>query len=372
MPRKPVGANGKSLTETYCSPWNGLSKADLAGQQTGNGGVGFAAELTFYPEKIMSLYVCDHCGCLRDYPLPPKQCPECASTKVRISYKNPYAGMGMGSGSQTKKRKRSDSDVAGPRCASAPSQTKVDDLANNPVNGVTHVTNLYGNTWRNGQQMIRLAYPNLSSGSAAVQGLVIDPGSAVRARITGHVQRHFEKIATVMRGGRISGTQATEATGEAAAALGMLKNKKYQGFVMLSGYHSHSGTGIDQIWAKPHPTKKGVYSEYVVVEAKGVGATPRVDRFAEDCGTQMSEKWVVDRIKRMTNAQDATAKEAAKKLVKDVGLEFKEKKSKNNHTYYSLSKDPTGKAKLHGLVYEAKWNGVKLSHTPSKNVTYFD
>src|SRR5581483_6070319 len=131
---------------------------------------------------------------------------------------------------------------------------------------------------------IRLAYKALVTGKPPTQseGMVIDPPQP----LSGKLLDHFQEIANVMRlCHRV--TDETEATGEAAAACAMAFGSTYPGCVMLWGFDTHSGAGIDQIWG--HRTLAGTYDYYVIVEAKGVGQVLSVDNTTPGTvGQQMS------------------------------------------------------------------------------------
>ncbi len=320
---------------------------------------------------MAAVYICQKCGDEDTFEKPPKECPSCGDAAMKISYKPPYRKMVVAQ--PKKKRKREDLDNSRPgRCKSAPSQTAVGDLEDDATldPSVTIVDNFKGAAWTNGHKKIRLAYRKLSPDSDDCRGLVINPG----VLIEGEAQKHFEHIAKVMRAGTISDRQATEATGEAAAALGMLKSTTHPGFKMLTGFHVHSGTGIDQIWGKPKQGKGATgYDEYMIVEAKGVNATPRVDNFAEECGTQMSENWVVDRLGRMQSSQDKQSKKVANEMVDALGLNLTQKSSKNISKKYWMRSGGLKKKRptVGGIVFEAKWNKTKLSYIPSGKTQYF-
>ena len=223
----------------------------------------------------MSLYICEdteNCGYIVDVATKPARCSQC-SGPVRMCYKNPYNGLGFGSSGKNNKRKREDDeDPKTPgRPKSAPPTADAKRMRKNEVDGVTYVENLSGSAWKNSTKKIRLAYDLFNPKVEAKGGIIIEPDKQTQAicrKINGHLQDHLVEVARVMKQKNITSHKATEMTGEAAAAIGIAKSNCFPGYEMISGCHNHSGTGIDQIWAKPKYKKPGEYEAYLIVEAK--------------------------------------------------------------------------------------------------------
>lgn len=149
--------------------------------------------------------------------------------------------------------------------------------------------------WANNINRIRLAYEDLTGPGDGMGALMIDTG----LNFSPGVQAHFDAIATTMYNNH-KGTDATEGTGEAAAAFAILSTLKYQGFDIVWGFDVHAGASIDQIWTRKlsgaHPR------EYLIVEAKGVNQSLNTNIFAPQIvAQQMSEGWIIDRLARMSN-----------------------------------------------------------------------
>ena len=127
---------------------------------------------------------------------------------------------------------------------------------------------------------------------------------------------------------------------------------------LLVGYAS--GAGIDQLWVS------AAKQRYYVVEAKGPGATLRVDRFAvrgvaNGAGmTQMSQQWVADRIPRIKTQYPGTLAQ----LLKDCALKV--------NASGQLENDTTKVAThvLEGLVLTAKWDANDDAQSSLSKRTY--
>jgi len=79
-----------------------------------------------------------------------------------------------------------------------------------------------------------------------MQGLVItrpELAAYVATHGAGKLKRHFEAVADLMEN-NVTRTDATEGTGEAAAALGVVVNKNHT-YKMLWGMNVHRGAGIE-------------------------------------------------------------------------------------------------------------------------------
>lgn len=213
------------------------------------------------------------------------------------------------------------------------------------------------------QKAIRLPYYSLDpSAQGQMQGVIIkDP--AITGSTCTQLPLHLAKLKADMEA-NVKNTSATEATGEAAAALYICK--RYGGARMLWGAHVHSGPGIDQIWhtlsTNPVQYPKG---KYIVVEAKGVGAQLSYKNDQDippDIRQQMSLGWICDNLVTMKRQN----RKAAIDLMKDVGL-VEQLDSKGNPFYFQYNKRPTSyykcrhdpasqQAELWAIVVEAMWS----------------
>ncbi|WP_134496552.1 RHS repeat-associated core domain-containing protein [Microvirga pakistanensis] len=97
----------------------------------------------------------------------------------------------------------------------------------------------------------------------------------------------------------------TEAKGERAAAD--LIEKNHPELEMVQGFKP--GTGFDQVYVKKNPD--GSVAEYVIVEAKGPGAT--LSKNAKK-GEQMSQDWVRRTVDEMRNSSDAEKRKLGSEL----------------------------------------------------------
>jgi hypothetical protein len=207
---------------------------------------------------------------------------------------------------------------------------------------------------------IRLSYQALDPNTPDEMHHIFIQDPAITGNTCPELPKHLKKIMDDMET-PIKDTTATEATGEAAAALYMAK--MHAGSTMLWGAHLHSGAGIDQIWhsAKSSDLAKYPDGTYYVVEAKGVGAQLGYNKSAPDeIKQQMSAGWVYHNLATMLR-NDHTA---AKTLMPAIGLQEELKNgtafysghggaSKN---YYKCQHDPTKqKAELIGITVEAVW-----------------
>jgi hypothetical protein len=106
--------------------------------------------------------------------------------------------------------------------------------------------------WNSTKKAIRLAYLAMDPTQPNdMQGLYInDP--AIKGHPCTEVPKHLNAVRMAMEANNKQ-TDATEATGEAAAAFAMCKHPTFSGSVMKWGMHVHSGAGLDQIWHNPTP-----------------------------------------------------------------------------------------------------------------------
>jgi hypothetical protein len=250
-----------------------------------------------------------------------------------------------------------------PRSNSAPPIGDVTTLKTNPPAGHVYVSSLFNTAWTGGLGKIRLAYRFLDPMSMGMQGLVITP--AVQNATDGELKKHYNAIADFMAAAH-KPTDATEGTGEAAAAFGV--SQGYAGYEMVWGFHQHSGAGIDQIWQKKNTG--GQVTDYLIVEAKGVGQCLSQDQYQPpNVGIQLSQAWVIDRLSRMSDALGA-------QVLRDVGLTSYVQWPHYNggsKSYYGAHHNPRNQtAHLHVVVGTAVWRvngrfGVSLTGA----ATYF-
>ena len=206
---------------------------------------------------------------------------------------------------------------------------------------------------------IRLVYPNLVSNGGNYQGIFI-PDNAITSSTDMQLHQHLEAVKDSMMVYQ-SPNQITEATGEAATALAMLK--RFPGAKMRWGMHVHSGPGIDQIWMLPSKT----WPIYYIVEAKGVGAKLTYKNIGPppEIKQQMSLGWVLDNLVRMSR-QDGEEFDIASEILDAMGLaEVGNRGGKSYYanygggmkSYYACSFDPREQtADLYGVVVNAIWN----------------
>ncbi len=159
---------------------------------------------------------------------------------------------------------------------------------------VVYVANLQLPAWAARNDAMRLAYKHLNLGTPELQGLVIALPELAADPVA---QQHFASVTSQLEAAH-SSARITEATGEAAAAMAVLKH--YPGFRMQWGMHCHSGAGLDQIWtlaaAGANP------AEVLIVEAKGPGAGLSDNSFMPPDFDQMSANWIVHNLATMMSA----------------------------------------------------------------------
>jgi hypothetical protein len=293
------------------------------------------------------------------------------TSKNRYYDPNPHGRVSFAS-PRTKKVRLT--PTAGGRSASAP---PLAILAATPAH-TTRVANLASATWTNTTTTkIRLAYDDLDPGTPGMQGLVIvrpELAHYVATHGAGKLKRHFEAVADLMEA-NVTRTDATEGTGEAAAALGVVVNKNHT-YKMLWGMNVHRGAGIDQIWGLPDPANAGQYTDYLIVEAKGPNQTLTVDPHRPGgIGTQMSHDWIIDNLARMEVAGHAVAT----RVLTAVGLATHVPPLWRNYggatkSYYGVSahNPPALAATLHAMVITAAWTGAgALTYNVSGQVQHY-
>lgn len=315
----------------------------------------------------MPEYRCPGCGTRVDLPYIQRGTTvNCAACNTAITHKhhyfdpNPYSHASFATPRKRVKVKRSGT---GGRSASAPPATAVATITGGGTPNTTYFNDSSAAGWQNpGQVAIRLAYWKLDPALHQMQGLVINRVE-VQNYIGAHggldkdnLEDHLEAVADLMELNHKQ-VDATEGTGEAAAALGVIvyKNNAYR---MLWGRHVHAGAGIDQIWGKPNPA--GGYSHYLIVEAKGPGQTLTVDAWQPlNVGTQMSKRWILDRLSKMS----AAGHNLATKILTRIGVTTYVRWPNYNGgttSYYDEQAVVRNAAspKLSGIVITAGWTGT--------------
>lgn len=163
--------------------------------------------------------------------------------------------------------------------------------------------------------------------------------------------QHFGNVQTTLRTATM-GTRITEAVGEAAAAIYILEN--YPGYTMTWGAHVHSGTGIDQIWRR---TNVNGSNSYLIVEAKGPGASLGFSAFIPPNYSQMEEGWVVNHLYSMNKNNHL----AGQQIVADLGLAFRVAYpnyggvTKSYMGLHANSQHATKASTIHGVTVTANW-----------------
>lgn len=218
------------------------------------------------------------------------------------------------------------------------------------------------------QRAIRLPYYSLNpSNLGKMEGILITHPAITGSTCT-QLPSHLEKITADMVA-NVKDTSATEATGEAAAALYICT--RYGGAQMLWGAHVHSGAGIDQIWHCASTDPRYPKGRYIVVEAKGVGAQLSNKNDADiplAIQQQMSFGWIGHNLAKMRRKKHG----AAIRLMKDVGLK-EELDGDDNPFYFQFNKRPTSyykcrhnpakqQAELRAVVVEAMWTMAGQFH----------
>ncbi|RUL77713.1 hypothetical protein [Dyella choica] len=191
-----------------------------------------------------------------------------------------------------------------------------------------------------------------------VAGLSADPAACA----------HFDQIAISMRASQKS-SDITECVGEAAAAIYVLE--QHPGYKMTWGYYIHSGTGIDQIWEKPNNAGG---TDFLIVEAKGPGASVNSSVFVPPGYSQMDEGWVANHLYSMSN----NGRAAGQRIVNALGLQFVNAYPNFSgaiKSYYGLAQTSRHKqsaSRVYGTVVEAQWlSDGRLGHNHSTWVRYF-
>jgi hypothetical protein len=209
---------------------------------------------------------------------------------------------------------------------------------------------------------VKLPFRLLDVGDAGWQGLEqqVNMGGDVNARA------HFDAITAKMRIAPSNPT-ITECVGEAAAAICVIDAG---GWEMIWGFHLHSGTGIDQIWRRP---AAGGKHDYMIVEAKGPGASVNASVFVPQGYSQMELGWVVNHLNSMNNNHAI-----GQQMVADLNLSFTVAHANYGgatKSYYGLapgSRHATSGCHLYGCVVEAAWlSDGRLGYNAGPVTTYF-
>lgn len=319
----------------------------------------------------MTQYRCKTCDIIQDFQpilrgnLVPCTTPNCIgqiSHRNRYTDPNPYAHVSFA----TAKVSKSSTGLSLPgRSASAPPPPNLTSWPRpNMPNGLVYCQTLNDPNWNGATDTdILLAYNLLDMNTQGIQGLVIDFPNANRDT---EVRKHFDACTGAMMTPKTS-TATTEATGEIAAAMWVLSQNAYNGFKMVWGFNVHSGAGIDQIWYKNDPN----HPVYLVVEAKGPGASLSQNIFQPTGYGQMEEDWVVDRLEHMKTNHNALYNQ----IIGHLGLTIAVKHAhynKGSKSYFHASQIANNrKGKMSGVTIEAKWlpSGM-LSHKVASHHTY--
>lgn len=247
---------------------------------------------------------------------------------------------------------------AKPKLAALPGRAHAaPPLTSWPVNGqnadvvyVADIATAVG--WGTNAKTIYLPFRQLDTAVLTVGGLAITHQGADR---NATLRAHFDACTAVMAKGTSNSRHITEAVGEAAAALAVLRTAAFGAFQMVWGFDTHSGAGIDQIWEKADPNAP----EYLIVEAKGPNATLTYSPFTPSGYNQMEKHWVMDRLKSMLG--NATSAPLATRIFNDLNLTPVQDVVASTNQYSPLfkaaKKNPLGVAKgtLHLKVITAGW-----------------
>jgi hypothetical protein len=238
------------------------------------------------------------------------------------------------------------------RSAAAPVRTTWPGTNLHP--DVTHAPSLTAPPWVGaGDDKIGLAYHQLDVARDRMEGLLIDCPEAVGKP---EAQAHFLRVKMQLTNPRTP-TDAAEATGEAAAALCILREKRIgvlslSGFEMRWGLHVHKGPGIDQIWKRVDGTGR---PQYLIVEAKGPNQSLNDNRWMPPDFDQMSIRWIMHNLETMRRQNHAIGAE----ILADLGVTTSTRwpafagQSKN---YYGVTAAPSRPgADLFGVVVTAVW-----------------
>lgn len=178
---------------------------------------------------------------------------------------------------------------------------------------------------------------------------------------------HFDDVRLSLRTALV-GTRITEAVGEAAAAMYVLEN--HPGYQMTWGAHVHAGTGIDQIWRYTHGNGA---CDYLIVEAKGPGATLLFSPFLPTGYNQMEFGWVINHLHSMNQNGHAAGQDivAKKGLVFAVAHPHYNGGSKSYYGLHPTSAHATRPSRVFGIVVTAQWRADgSLGYNATARVQY--
>ncbi len=268
----------------------------------------------------MPKYQCPSCTNIVELSAPSKPrtrrpCPACGDTSISDSCQVGDDAV-VGAPPRDTSSKRSRTGVVG-RSGAAPALTTWPPSTLNT--NVTYVSDLSTVAWTGpGPGTIRLPFQLLDISNPNPQGLVIAVPTLAADAVA---QLHCAEVTACMLRNRKS-TDCTEATGEAAAVLAVLRD--WTGYSMRWGFHCHSGPGIDQIWVKE---TAGSLTDVLIVEAKGPGAEESENPRMPPNFSQMSENWIVHNLATMMSAAKsapgdrlASQGQLAAAIVRGLGL----------------------------------------------------
>lgn len=289
----------------------------------------------------------------------------------RVDYKkvtNRYQGVSFAGVKKPKRRRLALANRGAPGRANA-----APPLTSWPVHGqhstVTYVDDISSDTdWANPDtDEILLPFRNLDVNHTVLwQGLIQEVAGLDN---DDKARDHFDEISDVMENNGKQ-TVITECVGEAAAAICLLTNSTFTGYEMIWGYDTHSGTGIDQIWRKD--IGGGAFS-YLIVEAKGPGASLNSGLWVPTGFAQMDEGWVLNHLYSMNNNGHAAGVEIVGKLKLAFAC-LHPNYNGSSTSYYGLaasSKHKQSASRLYGMVVTAKWHSDgRLGYRISNQVQY--
>lgn len=225
------------------------------------------------------------------------------------------------------------------------------------LNGsVTHVASLTSAAWTGGGvDKIYLAYNSLDVTRPGMEGLIIDCPEALNKPT---VQAHFMAVKVKLESAT-KPTDVAEATGEAAAALCILRENSIgaltlAGFDMQWGLYGHSGPGIDQIWSR---TTVGGRRQYLIVEAKGPNQNLSLNLFMPPNFQQMGMRWIMHNLHTMTRTGHAIATNILADLKLTTGDRWPHYSGASKTYYGVLGTTGLPVADLYAVTVTAVWHG---------------
>ena len=298
-------------------------------------------------------------------------CPNCGTpiASGQRSYKRDYEAYKNASFVAPRKRARSAYVVvASGRSPAAPVRTVWPGP--NLNTDVTHVPNLMSAAWLTaGANKIALAYNDLDlSRPGAMEGLLIDCPEAVGKA---SVVSHFAVVKTKLVAAHKL-TDIAEATGEAAAALCILRETRIgtltlAGFDMEWGMHVHSGPGIDQIWSR----NLGGRNQYLIVEAKGPNQATSPNNFMPPDFDQMSIRWIMHNLETMSRNHAGVAASILGDLNVTTGVRWPNYQGAAKSYYGVTGTTGPANADLYGVVVTAKWRADGMLRYSRSGFTHY-